>query len=80
MPPLVAARPPTFLPPAVCLQAALYGQLAAEVLARRAAKRYDEESLALAAKLLELNPEVRGLQSAWARAAVPSSVSAGRCI
>lgn len=39
-------------------QAALYGQLAAEVLGRRAAGRSDPESLTLAAKLLELNPEV----------------------
>lgn len=39
-------------------RAALYGQLAAEVLGRRAAGRSDPESLTLAAKLLELNPEV----------------------
>lgn len=40
------------------MQAALYGQLAAEVLGRRAAGRADPESLTLAARLLELNPEV----------------------
>ena len=36
----------------------LYGKLSAEVLGRRAAGRQDPESLALSAKLLELNPEV----------------------
>jgi geranylgeranyl transferase type-2 subunit alpha len=41
-----------------CMQAALFGQLAGEVLARSAAKRYDPESLALSAKLLELHPEM----------------------
>jgi geranylgeranyl transferase type-2 subunit alpha len=40
------------------LQAALFGQLSKEVLDRRAAARYDPESLALSAKLLELHPEV----------------------
>lgn len=40
------------------LQAALFGQLAGEVLLRRAARQYDAESLALAGKLLELHPEV----------------------
>ncbi|KAL4433395.1 hypothetical protein ABPG77_010248 [Micractinium sp. CCAP 211/92] len=39
-------------------KAALFGQLSAEVLERRAAKRYDAESMALAGKLLELHPEV----------------------
>ncbi|KAI3437691.1 hypothetical protein D9Q98_000140 [Chlorella vulgaris] len=39
-------------------KAALFGQLAGEVLARSAAKRYDPESLALSAKLLELHPEM----------------------
>ncbi len=40
------------------LQAALFGQLAGEVLSRRAAARFDAESLALAGKLLELHPEI----------------------
>lgn len=48
------------VPPA---QAALFGQLAGEVLARRAAGRTDPESLALAAKLLELHPEAS--QGGW---------------
>jgi hypothetical protein len=39
-------------------KAQLYAALAGEVLTRRTARRYDTESLALAAKLLELNPEV----------------------
>lgn len=43
-------------------QAALFGQLSAEVLERRAARRYDAESLMLAGKLLELHPEV---YTAW---------------
>jgi hypothetical protein len=42
----------------VPLQLALFSRLSNEVLARRAAKRYDAESMALAGKLLEHNPEV----------------------
>ncbi|KAK9839427.1 hypothetical protein WJX81_001433 [Elliptochloris bilobata] len=41
---------------------ALFSRLCNEVLARRAAKRYDEKSLALAGALLEQNPEV---YTAW---------------
>ena len=42
-----------------CLrQAALYAQLQASVVSRRAAKQHDVESQALCARLLELNPEV----------------------
>ena len=57
------ARNPSLGPPDQALlscsfQAALYGQLAGEVLERRRAGRQDPQSLALAAKLLELNPEV----------------------
>ena len=37
---------------------ALYRQLSAECLARRAARRYDAESLGLVAQLLALNPEL----------------------
>lgn len=37
---------------------ALFSRLSNEVLARRAARRYDPESMILAAKLLEQNPEV----------------------
>lgn len=44
------------------VQLALFSRLCNEVLARRAAKRYDEESLALASALLEQNPEV---YTAW---------------
>lgn len=40
------------------LQIALYSRLATEVLNRRAAKQYDPESLKLAGKLLEQNPEL----------------------
>lgn len=39
-------------------QLALFSRLTYEVLARRAAKQYDAESMTLAAKLLEQNPEV----------------------
>ena len=39
-------------------KAGLYAALAGEVLSRRKDRRYDPESLGLAAKLLELNPEV----------------------
>lgn len=39
-------------------QIALYSRLATEVLNRRAAKQYDQESLKLAGKLLEQNPEL----------------------
>ncbi len=45
-------------------QAALFGQLAGEVLARRAARRYDAESLGLAAKLVELHPEASACAAA----------------
>ena len=44
------------------VQLALLSRLCNEVLARRAAQRYDEESLALASALLEQNPEV---YTAW---------------
>ena len=44
------------------VQLALFSRLCIEVLARRAAQRYDEESLALASALLEQNPEV---YTAW---------------
>ena len=44
------------------MQLALFSRLCNEVLSRRAAKRYDGESLALAAALLEQNPEV---YTAW---------------
>ena len=44
------------------VQLSLFSRLCNEVLARRAAKRYDEESLALASALLEQNPEV---YTAW---------------
>ena len=44
------------------VQLALFSRLCNEVLARRAAKRYEEESLALASALLEQNPEV---YTAW---------------
>lgn len=44
------------------MQIALYSRLATEVLNRRAAKQYDQESLKLAGKLLEQNPE---LYSIW---------------
>ena len=44
------------------VQLALFSRLCNEVLARRAAQRYDEESLALASALLEQNPEV---YTAW---------------
>ena len=40
------------------LQIALYSKLTTAVLTRRAAKQYDEETLALAGKLLEQNPEL----------------------
>ena len=40
------------------MQLALFSRLCNEVLERRAAKRYDAESIMLAAKLLEQNPEV----------------------
>ena len=40
------------------MQIALYSRLATEVLNRRAAKQYDQESLKLAGKLLEQNPEL----------------------
>ena len=40
------------------MQLALFSRLCNEVLERRAAKRYDAESMMLAAKLLEQNPEV----------------------
>lgn len=40
------------------MQVVLYGTLTKEVLRRKAAQQYDEESLNLAAKLLEQNPEV----------------------
>ncbi len=40
------------------LQIALFSRLTTEVLLRRTAKQYDEESLKLAAKLLEQNPEL----------------------
>ncbi|PSC76033.1 Geranylgeranyl transferase type-2 subunit alpha [Micractinium conductrix] len=43
---------------AAATKAALFGQLSKEVLSRRSARRYDAESLALGAKLLELHPEV----------------------
>lgn len=39
-------------------QLALFSRLCNEVLERRAAKKYDAESMMLAAKLLEQNPEV----------------------
>lgn len=55
-----APSPPLLL--ALCAQGQLLGQLCNEVLTRRAARQYDEESLALAARLLELNPEV---YTAW---------------
>lgn len=41
-----------------CLQIALYSKLTAAVLSKRAARLYDKETLALAAKLLEQNPEL----------------------
>ena len=44
------------------MQLALFSRLCNEVLSRRALKRYDAESLALAAALLEQNPEV---YTAW---------------
>lgn len=40
------------------VQIALYSRLATEVLNRRATKQYDQESLKLAGKLLEQNPEL----------------------
>lgn len=40
------------------MQLALFSRLCNEILARRAARRYDPESMILAAKLLEQNPEV----------------------
>ncbi len=40
------------------MQLALFSRLCNEVLTRRAAKKYDAESMMLAAKLLEQNPEV----------------------
>ncbi len=40
------------------MQIALFSRLTTEVLNRRAAKQYDEESLKLAGKLLEQNPEM----------------------
>lgn len=43
-------------------QAKAFGTLCNEVLTRRAAKRYDPQSLAMCAALLELNPE---MYSAW---------------
>lgn len=42
----------------ILLQIALFSRLTTEVLLRRRAKQYDEESLKLAAKLLEQNPEL----------------------
>jgi len=53
-------RPPkgSAIDAALATKAAQKAQLAGEVLTRRTARRYDTESLALAAKLLELNPEV----------------------
>ncbi len=42
----------------ILLQIALFSRLTTEVLLRRTAKQYDEESLKLAAKLLEQNPEL----------------------
>mmetsp|Transcript_30333 Transcript_30333/g.85729 ORF Transcript_30333/g.85729 Transcript_30333/m.85729 type:complete len:372 (+) Transcript_30333:98-1213(+) len=43
-------------------KAALYATLAGEVLSRRQSMRYDDESMGLAGRLLELNPEV---YTAW---------------
>lgn len=40
------------------VQLALFSRLCNEVLERRVSKRYDAESIMLAAKLLEQNPEV----------------------
>ena len=40
------------------LQIALYSKLTSLVLTRRAAGQYDEETLVLAGKLLEQNPEL----------------------
>ena len=44
--------------PVLLAQLALFSRLCNVVLERRAAKRYDAESITLAAKLLEQNPEV----------------------
>ncbi len=54
----------------------LFGQLSKEVLARRQSRRYDEESLGLAAKLLELNPEVYTVWN-YRREALQPILSAG---
>lgn len=40
------------------MQIALYSKLTTAVLTRRTAKQYDAETLALAGKLLEQNPEL----------------------
>jgi hypothetical protein len=56
-------------------QAAGYAKLQAGVLAQRAAGALDAGSLALSAKLLEVNPEVRGAW-AWRRAACELAAAA----
>ncbi len=42
----------------VTVQVKLYSELSTEVLRRREAKQYDAQSLMLAGKLLEQNPEL----------------------
>ena len=54
--PLLCDAAPSAAP--LLRQAALYAQLQAAVVSRRVAKQHDEESQALCARLLELNPEV----------------------
>lgn len=63
-PSLAAASLPNIpRPPCIpCPQAALFGQLAKEVLKRRAEQRYDAESLGLAAKLVRSIPRPIPLQ------------------
>eukprot|EP00887_Chlorella_sp_A99_P001811 scaffold19.g1811.t1 len=57
-------------------KAALYGKLTGEVLARRRGGQADVESLGLAAKLLELNPEVYTVWN-WRREALAPVLAAG---
>ena len=62
--------------PTINPQAKIYGHLTAEVLTRRAAHNFDNESLALAARLLELNPEVYTVWN-FRREALATKLDAG---
>lgn len=60
------------------LQLALFSRLCNEVLARRTARRYDAESLTLAARLLEQNPEVYTVWN-YRREALEATFKVGAC-